>query len=163
MGSSSANFLRMILIWRGWGVLSALILLVGLAVAVALAQAVGNGPIGAVAFAAVVTAASAGVWFLGVYFNKTRSEQQLDRHLGERNMHYENLIRSGQFQATPGMAAPANYAQARSQADQLLAAERAELTPRFRNNNTLFWIPMQYFAFVGGIAAAVGSVMIAVQ
>ena len=163
MGSSSANFLRMILIWRGWGVLSALILLVGIGMGVTLAQAVGNGPLGAVAFGGMAAAASAGVWFLGVYFNKTRSEHQLERHLGERNMHYENLIHSGQFQAAPEMAPPANYAQARSQADQLLAEERTQLRPHFSNNNTLFWIPMQYFAFVGAVIAAIGSVMIATQ
>lgn len=85
----------MILIWRGWGVLSALILLVGIGIGAFLSQTFGEGPLGTLAFALVVSAASVSVWFLGVYFNKTRSEQQLERHLGERNMHYENLIHSG--------------------------------------------------------------------
>lgn len=82
----------------------------------------------------------------GWWINVTRPAQQTVAWAGQREQELDHLVRSGQFQLAPGMPQPSSMAEARAQADQLLAAERAHVTKRLSNIHTLYFMPLQWAA-----------------
>ena len=102
---------------------------------------------------------SIGTWFLGRWFNEQRAVTQVDKLLAARRQELDHLVQTRQFQYAPGYPAPNSYEEARAQADQLLAGEAAAIHKRARNRHTLFWVPMQYMAFLTG---AIGLLILAI-
>lgn len=143
------------IIWRGWG-----IVVVGI-VAVCMMVFAGLGsqllPKSAlpysIAFGLLV--AAAGTWFAGNALNKTAPQKKIDAWAAEREQQLRQLVDSGQFSLGPGQPQPQSHAEAQQMATALLAAEKEQLRGAF-NQHTLFWIPVQYFAFIlPGIAVLV--------
>lgn len=145
--------LRMV-IWRGWGIIVfgyialAMILFMGLGSQFLPESALPySGAIG-LAIAAVAT------WFTGQAMNVTRPQKKIDAWYQAREQQLAQLVSSGQFSLGPGQAPPTSAAEAQSQSEVLLQQELRQAR-RSRNAHTMFFIPMQYWAFIIGAAAIV--------
>lgn len=138
----------MLLIWRGWGILPVLylvaaLILTGLLVSLGLPQS----SFGIVFFGLGLLAAVA-TWFTGVAINQNRPRRKAAEWAQHRRAQLNELVVSGRFSLGPGQPQPASLEEAQRMSDDLFAAETAELDKAVRNRHTLFWIPMQYVAFV---------------
>ena len=102
---------------------------------------------------------SIGTWFVGRWLNVQRAITQNEKLLAARRQELDHLVHTGRFQYAPGYPAPSSPDEARAQADHLLATEAAVLQKRARNRHTLFWVPMQYIAFLTG---ALGLILLAI-
>ncbi|OCG73100.1 hypothetical protein [Microbacterium sediminis] len=143
------------IIWRGWGVLAfvygaiAMMLFAGLASTMVAESALPFTIAAGLAIAAVAT------WFTGQALNVTQPQKKIDEWHAARRQQLDALVSSGQFQLAPGQAPPSSLEEARAQSEQLLQHELQQ-AQRARNGHTLFWIPMQYWAFIfAGIAVVV--------
>ncbi|MFV0406647.1 MAG: hypothetical protein ACK5LN_07475 [Propioniciclava sp.] len=136
------------IIWRGWGVLSILLLAVGFGLSAGIASAAGVDPewlpwiSGIGGLAAIV-----GNWFLGTWLNVTRPDQKAQSYRQERGAFLQQAVDNGQFHLGPGHSAPTSQQEAQQQADWLLQQETAKLMG-LRNMHTLFFVPMQYISFL---------------
>jgi hypothetical protein len=106
----------------------------------------------------VVLVLSVPVYFLGVYLNKTRPARSLAKRMDARSTQLHALADAGQFYRGPGFAPPASLADAHQQANDLAVEEYAALKGKVGNRNTLFWVPMQYWAYIGGIIGLIVTI-----
>jgi ABC-type transport system involved in cytochrome bd biosynthesis fused ATPase/permease subunit len=144
-------------IWRGWGVLAfiyaavAMILFAGAASSLvpdtALPLTVAIGMI----IAAVAT------WFTGNTMNRVAPQRKIDAWARQRRAQLDELVATGRFSLGPGQPQPQSLAEAQQMSDALFAQELQQ-TKRALNVHTLFWIPMQYFAFVWAAIALIALV-----
>jgi len=141
------------IVFSGWGILAVLPPALGYGLGMLL------GAIGSEANAPVYAGIgmmifSIGDWYLGIWLNKTRAAKQVDVAVASRKRQLQQLVDSGQYYRGPGNPMPTSIQDAQNQADAQLAAEAAAAHARIGNRNTLFFIPMQYWAFIGvGIGA----------
>lgn len=142
------------IIWAGWGILGVLLALAGALFGSGVAGITGLQPTIGMGLGMIL--GSVATWFVGRWFNVTRAAEQEDKLMQGRKMEIDHLVQSGNFHLGPGYPAPRSYEEARAQADQLLANERAQLAGRAGNKHTIFFIPMQYFAFV---TAGIGVIL----
>lgn len=147
------------IIWRGWGILA-----VGY-VALAMMICVGAGsnlfatswlPFSA---SAGLLASAAATWFTGRAMNVTRPQAKFDEWFQARSAQLSHLVDTGGFQMGPGQPLPRSHAEARQQADWLLDEESRALRSRMFDVHTVFFIPMQYLAYV---FAAIGVIVLLV-
>ncbi|MGO1974198.1 MAG: hypothetical protein ACTH2Q_14680 [Propionibacteriaceae bacterium] len=138
------------IIWRGWGILGVLIALLGAVIGLGVGNMIGGGAV-AVCIGLGLAAGGVGAHFVGKHLNVASVDQKVEGHLAQRRAELDHLVQSGQFQLAPGVPVASSEAEARAQADQVLAGEREHLAPRLRNQHTLFFVPLQYAAF--GIVA----------
>lgn len=149
------------IIWRSWGILGLLVPagVVGLFMALGAALGMtGDSPDLTGYFLLLglgLLAAGAAVYFLGIWFNRTRPEEKLQDYVGQRRMELEHLVRGGSFHLGPGYPPPASMVEAQQQAAFLLEKEEAELRTRMYNHHTLFFIPMQWIGPVIGLGGLV--------
>ncbi|MGB4135012.1 MAG: hypothetical protein WA971_00500 [Microbacterium sp.] len=139
-------------IWRGAGALAfvygalAAMLFGGLASTLVTASSipftVGIGMI----LAAIAT------WFTGIALNRTSPQRKIDAWAEQRRAQLDELVTTGQFSLGPGQPMPASEAEARRMSDELFAYEQTQ-TAKAMNQHTMFWIPMQYWAFVWAAVA----------
>ena len=137
------------IIFAGWGILAVLVpgVLAWIGWAVT-----GSNQIGAAIGLAIGAVAD---WFLGIYFNKTRPAQDLAKRMDARSAQLHALADAGQFYRGPGYLPPTSLAEAHQQANDLAIEEYAAVKNKVGNRHTLFWIPMQYWAFIAGAFAIV--------
>lgn len=135
------------IIWRGWGILAVLYALAGGGIGGAIA-----GPFGV---AVGLLAAAVGTWFTGQYFNQQRPRKNLADWKSARSQQLDHLVGAGQFSLGPGQPQPRSMDEARWQADELLAAEERSASQGLLNRHSVFWIPMQYLAFVIAVGAVI--------
>ncbi|MBO1030018.1 hypothetical protein IPV09_01560 [Tessaracoccus sp. SD287] len=149
------------IIWAGWGVLAFLLPAGGAALFVGLGTLIGlDDSSGAQVMAGLgLVVGSIATWFLGRWFNEQRPITLTETVVAARRQELDHLVATRQFQYAPGYPAPSSHDEARAQADHLLAAEAAALQKRARNRHTLFWVPMQYMAFLTGAIGLVILVM----
>lgn len=147
------------ILWRGWGIVGLLIILAfaGLSAGIGSAAAPDSPSLvwaggGLVLGGAVASA-------VGWYMNIVRPAQKAEEWQAERAARLQHLVQSGQFQLAPGYAQPTSLAQAQQQADQLLAAESAQVRKNLRGRHTVWFIPMEWLGVVG---AAVGVALVVI-
>ncbi|MCL1841859.1 MAG: hypothetical protein FWF75_08980 [Propionibacteriaceae bacterium] len=95
------------------------------------------------------------VYPLGIYLNRTRPARDLARRMDARSAQLHALADAGQFYRGPGFPPPSSLADAHQQADDLAVEEYAAIKNKVNNRNTLFWIPVQYWAFISGVIAVI--------
>ncbi|WP_159619210.1 hypothetical protein [Ruania rhizosphaerae] len=146
-------------IWRGWGILGLLfVLLVGVGLGGLFRLLIGEEyeplPIGlGLAVAGVI------LFFVGRWFQAWDARRRADKYIASRRPEVEQTVASGRFQPVPGYQ-PASREEAEQLAAEMLDKEHAQIVRRFRGHHTLFFIPMQYFGLVvavlGGAIGALG-------
>jgi hypothetical protein len=103
----------------------------------------------------VLIAGGVGVWYLGVYMNKTRPARDLAARMDRRSAQLHAMADAGTFYRGPGYLPPANLAEAHQQANDLAIEEYAAIKGKMGNRHTLFWIPLQYWGIISGIVGLV--------
>jgi len=98
---------------------------------------------------------SVGVYPLGIYLNKVRPARDLAARMDARSAQLHALADAGRFYRGPGFPPPTSLADAHQQADALAVEEYAAVKDKIGNRNTLFWIPMQYWAFISGVISLI--------
>ena len=115
-----------------------------------------GAPLSLMAMVALVL--SIGIYPLGIYLNKTRPARELAARMDARSAQLHALADAGQFYRGPGFPPPTSLADAHQQADALAVEEYAAVKDKVGNRNTLFWIPMQYWAIISGVIALIAIV-----
>ncbi|MCL2653809.1 MAG: hypothetical protein FWD63_08505 [Propionibacteriaceae bacterium] len=145
------------IIFSGWGILALLPPGAGAGLGVLIGNSVSSSTNLIMLFAAIgLMIGSAGDWYLGIWLNKTRPAAELDQALAARQQTLQQLVASGQYYRGPGFPMPTSMQDAQNQAQAQFAAESAAAHARVGNRNTLFFVPIQYWAYVG---AGIGAVM----
>lgn len=146
----------MIILWRGWGIIALLYATAAVIVAGGLEVEVLPKSAPHVSLGILLLLAAVATWFTGVAMNRRRPQRTVDRLLRARRAQLDELVTSGRFSLGPGQPPPVSVHDAQRMSDDLFAAETAATTKGAFNRHTLFWIPMQYVAFVW-VAAALWS------
>jgi len=147
------------IVFAGWGILALVPPAIGWFLGFLVGGAVG-GESSTVAMAITglgLMLGSAGDWYLGLYFNKTMARRNIDKALAARQTQLQQLVASGQYYRGPGYPMPTSLQDAQNQAQAQFQAESAAAYAHIGNRNTLFFIPIQYWAFIG---AAIGAIMV---
>ncbi|MDR1449619.1 MAG: hypothetical protein LBI84_05370 [Propionibacteriaceae bacterium] len=141
------------IVWRGLGMLALFIPAAGASGFGALFSLFGRSGLGA-----GLGLAAGGVvcYFLGQWLNVTRPESQLAARMNARVAALHAAADGGVFSLGPGYAPPTSMAEAHAQADQLARAEYEALKKSTRNQNSIFWVPMQYW----GLAMAGAGILL---
>ncbi|WP_203566484.1 hypothetical protein [Aestuariimicrobium ganziense] len=142
------------IIWRGWGILTALIALAGIGGGAVIGGAIGGTSTTGILMLVGGLAAAAANWFLGVHLNQTTPQQRIDAHAAERAQFLQASVARGDFTLGPGQPRPQSMEEAQAQAAWLLDQEKAQLAA-LKNQHSLFFIPMQWFSVVLAIVAVV--------
>ncbi|MCL2490654.1 MAG: hypothetical protein FWF36_08050 [Propionibacteriaceae bacterium] len=149
------------IIFSGWGILAIVPPGIGYGLGMLLGVAIGGeSSTKAFVIASIgLMIGSVGDWYLGNWFNKIRPAAQMDQAVAARRQQLQQLVSSGQYYRGPGYPMPTSMQDAQNQADAQLAAEAAGAHARIGNRHTLFFIPMQYWAYIG---AGLGAVLLIV-
>lgn len=143
------------IIWRGWGILA----VIYAAVAMMLFAGLGSTLVSPTALPFLIAigliGAAVATWFTGIAMNRTAPQRKVDAWLHARRAQLTELVETGRFSLGPGQPQPTSLVEARQMADELYRLE-AEQAKKAFNAHSVFWIPMQYFAYIwGGIALLV--------
>lgn len=142
------------IIWRGWGIVAVGILAVAMFIFAGLGSMLlpKSAQLYAIAFG--IAAAAVGTWFAGIALNKTAPQKKIDAWAANRQHQLTQLVNAGQFSLGPGQPQPQSHEEAQQMAAALFEAEKKQLSGAY-NQNTLFFIPVQYFAYIFGVLAVV--------
>ncbi|RCS60859.1 hypothetical protein [Microbacterium sp. JB110] len=147
------------IIWRGWGALGVIFVLIGAAVFIGIGTAIGSDLLITLWLGLGLLVGGAAAAVLGWYMNVTRPAQKTEEWVTERTTQLQQVVQAGQFQVAPGIAPPSSIAEAQSQADQLVATEREQMHKSLRNRHTIYYVPMQW---IGAVGAIIGIVLVVV-
>jgi hypothetical protein len=136
------------LIWRGWGIIPVLYIVVAVVVSALLESFVIPRSAFGVVLSGLVLVAAVATWFTGVAINRDRPGRKVAAWAAQRRAQLDDLVVSGRFSLGPGTPQPTSLEDAQRMSDDLYAAEVADVTKAARNRHTLFWIPVQYVSFV---------------
>lgn len=150
------------IIWQRWGVLAALYAAIAVALFAGFGSTFLDGPGLLISTAVGLVVAAVATWFTGIALNQTAPAKKVAEWSSARRSELDDLVESGRFSIGPGKPQPTSFEEARAQADALFAAETARAKGG-KNKHTLFFIPMQYFAFVFGAIALVLLVLALVR
>lgn len=133
------------IIWRGWGILAVGFFLAAGLLGVALPFSLW-GAAAKWALIPAALAAAAGCWFTGVYLNQTKPKAYVTEEMPRMRAEVMAAVESGTFRLA-NQPPPSSLEEARGQAGaylEFLAGSGKAAT----NQNTLFFVPLQYWAFV---------------
>lgn len=133
------------IIWRGWGIL----VLVVFGICGGLAGGLSHG--NPIAVGVGFLAGAAGIWYLGKWFNRTRPTAGYEAAVNARSQELSRMVEVGAYQH-PGLPAPQSFEEARALADEQLKYEAESARRGYFNRHSLFFLPMQYWAFVAAFA-----------
>lgn len=142
------------IIWRGWGGVAAAYAAIAMMLFAGLASTMLPSATLPFSISVGLVLAAAATWLTGVALNRTSPQRQIDAWAEQRMAQLDELVRSGRFSLGPGQPQPTSLQEAEQMADALFAYE-LEQAKQAIDRNTLFWVPMQYFAFVWGAIAVV--------
>lgn len=130
------------IIWRGWGILAFLTIGVEVGVMALLDETVGiadGGQTTGIIFgvAGILTCILA--WVLNFWLADRRTAKHAELIRADVDRH----VAAGVFHA-PGFPPPTTLAEARYQADAVVAAETLRARKQWRTHNTLFFVPLHY-------------------
>ncbi|MFK0001734.1 hypothetical protein [Paenarthrobacter sp. NPDC090522] len=134
------------IIWRGWGILVILVF----AVCGGLAGSLSHGNL--IAVGVGFAAGAAGIWYLGKWFNQTMPKEAYEKAVNLRAQELNRMVEVGAYQF-PGLAAPRSIEEAHAQAEEQWKYEAETARRGYFNRHSLFFLPMQYWAFVAAFAA----------
>lgn len=97
-------------------------------------------------------------WFVGQQLNVERPKALVAQDAQQRGAELHALPDAGTFHLGPGYAPPTSLAEAHQQADQVLGAEVASVAKARSNAHTLFFIPLQSWAYIGAALGAVTAI-----
>lgn len=95
---------------------------------------------------------------LGWYLNVVRPRAQLEEWATQRRQILDHQVATGQFRFNTETPPPSSLAEAQSQAATLFDWEHDRARKSFRNNHSVYSMPMQWF---GVVAAVIGGIVIA--
>lgn len=151
----------MILIWRGWGVVSAILALLGLAAGAGIGSTSDNSSMLPIAMGTGLFIGGAAGAVFGHWINVIRPVGQVDQARQQISDELWARVHNGQFQVAPGVPAPQNQAEAEQQIAAVMERYEQDFK-KYRNRNTLFWIPMQYasagLGAIGLVVLAIGAI-----
>lgn len=132
------------IIWRGWGILAAAYVAVTGIFGIGIPWNIGGESLRWVMTPVALLAAVA-CWFTGVHLNVTKPRKVVEEELPALQRQLEESVAAGTFRLA-NQPPPTSVDEARGQATaylQFIAASR-----RGKNWHTMFFIPMQYWAFL---------------
>ncbi|WP_460944565.1 hypothetical protein [Okibacterium endophyticum] len=141
-------------IWRGWGILAFLYAFIAMILFAGLGSTLLADSVLPFSITIGLLAAAAGTWFTGIAMNRTTPQRKIDAWAQGRRAQLDELLATGRFSLGPGYPQPTSTEEARQMADAVFARE-LEQTKQAYNVHTLFWIPMQYIAFVWAAIALI--------
>lgn len=135
------------IIWRGWGVLAFVYAAVAMMLFGGLMSKLVSERALPFSIAIGLILAAAATWFTGVALNRTSPQRKIDAWAEQRRAQLDELVATGGFSLGPGQPQPRSEAEARQMADALFQHER-EQAKGLVNRHSMFWLPLQYWAFV---------------
>ncbi|MGN7979095.1 hypothetical protein ACTJJ4_16075 [Microbacterium sp. 22195] len=145
------------IIWRGWGILA----VIYAGAAAALFGGLGSTflPYAAVpvSIAIGMIGAAIATWYTGQALNGTGAQRKIDAWAKARSEQLHELVETGRFSLGPGQPQPQSVEEARQQSAWLFEQETQQ-AQRARNQHTLFFIPLQYWAFVIAAVAVFAAI-----
>ena len=153
----------MIIVWRGWGALAFVFIMLGVMGGALFATATDHKA-GATLGAGLgcLVYGGAGV-ALGRWLNVLRPATMIEEQIPRLRADLWQRVRTGTFQAAPGVPVPSTEQEAQVQIEQIVAAQRDRLHAALRNRNTLFWVPMQWWSLAEAAAGMLLLVLALVQ
>ncbi|WP_072314066.1 hypothetical protein [Agrococcus sp. Marseille-P2731] len=145
-------------IWRGWGVLAFVYGALAMMLFAGLASTLVEEAMLPFSIALGLASAAGATWFTGQALNVTVPQRKIDAWYEPRANQLAELVASGRFMMGPGQPPPASMAEAEAQSEALLESE-LQAARRSRNGHTLFFIPMQYWAFIYAAVAVLVLIM----
>lgn len=143
-----------IIISRGWGALTLFAALAFGGLGIWLGTVISRDSTPGIQSATMaLLLAGIAVTLLGLWLNQMRAAELARKFATERRVQLDQLVESGQFNLGHPWPIPTSMAMARSQADQLYAAETEAYAKAQHNRHTLYYIPMQFWGY-GFLAAA---------
>ncbi len=140
---------------------SGLLALVGLAAGAGIGTSSDNESMIPIAMGTGLFIAGAIGAVLGHWLNIIRPVGQVEQARKQISDELWARVHHGQFQAAPGIPAPQNQAEAEQQIAAVMEQYEKDFK-KFRNRNTLFWIPMQYasagLGVLGLVILAIGAI-----
>ena len=145
------------IIWKGWGVLAVLYTFLCVILAGGISALMGDSHEGVVVGIGVMLSAVP-TWFTGRALNVTGPKKKVDEWARARRAQLDDLVRTGQFSLGPGQPQPQSMQEAQAMSDHLFQMELEERS-RIRGQHSLFWVPMEYIAYI----QAAGGVLVAIM
>ncbi|WP_141678106.1 hypothetical protein [Microbacterium sediminis] len=144
--------------WRGLGGLGFIFAVLGgfAGAGIAAALRVDGGVVTAFIGGGIILGGAAS-FALGWYLNVVRPVKQTDEWAAGRQQLLDHQVATGQFRYPTDTPPPASIAEAQSQAQTLLAWERENAHKAYRNNHSVYSIPLQWF---GVVVAVIGLVVV---
>ena len=153
------RYVSVMIIWRGWGILSVFItLLVAGIVGVTFQAFLGRGN-AAVSFGYGLGFIVAGVanYLFGRQVNAVAPAKKIEAFKEQMRREMWDRVAHGAFQVAPGTPPLANRGEAHQQIEYLVGQASRDAARGLRNIHTLFFIPVQW---VGAAEGVLGVVLI---
>lgn len=153
------RYVSVMIIWRGWGILSVFItLLVAGIVGVTFQAFLGRGN-AAVSFGYGLGFIVAGVanYLFGRQVNAVAPAKKIEAFKEQMRREMWDRVAHGALQVAPGTPPPANRGEAHQQIEYLVGQASTDAARGLRNIHTLFFIPVQW---VGAAEGVLGVVLI---
>lgn len=136
------------IIWRGWGILA--LLVVGVSIALGIAMAGSNRGMRGIFVGLVMVAGAVGTWFLSQHLNVTQPKTEFEKWYAQRSMEVGALVRGGAYNNVEDPQRPGQFADPNAVGNYVLQQEATKVRAALTNRHSLFFIPMQYLAYVIG-------------
>ena len=163
-GHDVFSSIRIVIIWRGWGILALFVTLAWSGVIGGPREARrGRDGVGSLGVGLGLVAAGAGNFFLGKWLNESRPLNQVGEHKEKLRTELRQRAAVGQFQAAPGVPVPTNPYEAEAQINAVVEAQTQNIASRLRNIHTLFFIPIQWVGVLEGVGGVVLMGLIAFE
>ena len=155
-GHDVFSSIRIVIIWRGWGILALFVTLACIfVISLPMEALLGRDAVGSFGVGLGLVAAGAGNFFLGKWLNESRPLNQVGEHKERLRTELRQRAAVGQFQAAPGVPVPTNPYEAEAQINAVVEAQTQNIASRLRNIHTLFFIPIQWVGVLEGVGGVV--------
>lgn len=142
------------IIWRGWGVLALLIFGASMGLGILISP---NPGLRGIFAGLTVIGGAVGTWFLGQHLNKTKPVQEFEQWYARRSNEVGALVRGGAYDNVRDPQNPDRPADPNAVGNYVLQQEAARVRSGLTNRHSLFFVPMQYWAYLFG---AIGVVFV---
>ena len=151
------RYVAVMIIWRGWGILSVFITLLVAGIVGAIFQAFLGGGNAAVSFGYGLGLILAGVanYFFGRQVNELAPAKKVEAFKEQMRNEMWDRVAHGAFQVGPGAPPPANRDEAHQQVEHVVEQASANAARGLRNIHTVFFIPVQWIGAVEGVLGVV--------
>ncbi len=138
------------IIWRGWGALPILIAAAAAGLGALMSMSV-PGLRGLFIGLALIGGA-VGNWYLGQWLNLEKPRGEFDQWQAGRRSEVAAMVQGGHYSHVPDPQRPGQFADPWAVGEYVLNQESIRVRDGLTNRHSLFFVPMQYFAYVLGIA-----------